>query len=264
VGILDPEHISPDDLTARLRANGVLPTGRVTAVHPGERRPTLVSMIIPLRLEYSADAPPDAPTRTILKTDRAGLDPSLPGIGEREVMFYRRAAPVMPGALLARCFDAEYSDGRFHILLEDLSETHTILTQWPLPPSDEACAQIIDAWAVVHAVWWRHPQLGHDIGTFLDDAAIAKTAADVRARYARFADALGDRLWPRAHGSTSARSRATSSCTRRPASIRRTRSSTVMHTSGTCSIRATASERASGSSTGTAGALAARRPISRT
>ncbi len=145
VGLLDPEHISPDDLTARFRANGVLPTGRVTAVHPGERRPTIISMIIPLRLEYSADAPPDAPTRTILKTDRAGLDPSLPGIGEREVMFYRRAAPVMPGALLARCFDAEYSDGRFHILLEDLSETHTILTQWPLPPSDEACAQIISS-----------------------------------------------------------------------------------------------------------------------
>lgn len=198
VGILDPEHISPDDLTARLRANGVLPTGRVTAVHPGERRPTIISMIIPLRLDYSADAPPDTPTRMILKADRPGLDPSLPGIGEREVMFYRRAAPVMPGSLLARCFDAEYSDGRFHILLEDLSETHTILTQWPLPPSDEACAQIIDAWAAVHAVWWRHPQLGHDIGTFLDDAAIAKTAADVRARYARFADALGDRLWPRA------------------------------------------------------------------
>ena len=196
--VLDPEHLSPDDLTERLRATGVLPAGRVTAIHPGERPSTVVSTVVRLRVDYSADAPAEAPTRLILKAHRSGLDPGLRGIGEREVFFYRQAAPVMPRGLLARCFDAEYSDGRFHLLLEDLSDTHMMLTQWPIPPSDDATARIVDAWATLHAFWWRHPRLGRDIGTFLDDAAIAKTATDVRERYARFADALGDRLWPRA------------------------------------------------------------------
>src|SRR5262245_38987274 len=79
-----------------------------------------------------------------------------------------------------------------------ICRTHTMLTQWPLPPSVEVCEQIIDTWAVLHAFWWRHPRLGRDIGTFTDDAAIAKGAADTRERYARFAEFLGDRLWPRA------------------------------------------------------------------
>jgi hypothetical protein len=191
-----PEDLVPDQLTERLR--GVLPVGRVTAVHVGERRTMLVSTIVPLRVEYSPDAPSEAPARLILKSTRPGLDPGLASIGEREVAFYRRAAPLMPGGPLARCYDAEYSSGRFHLLLEDLSETHKILTEWPLPPTVEACERIVDTWAIFHAFWWGHPHLGRELGTFLDETALATMGADYRGRYERFAEALGDRLWPEA------------------------------------------------------------------
>jgi len=192
------ERFSAEFLTERLRAGGVLPHGRVAAVNPGERQTTILSTIVQLRLEYSADAPPDAPACLFLKASRDGLDASLKSIGEREVAFYRQITPLMPAGPFVRCYDARFSEGEFHLLLEDLSETHTILTPWPLPPSVEVCQQIIDTWATLHAFWWRHPRLGHDIGTFNDDAAIAKSAAEIRQRYARFAETLGDRLWPRA------------------------------------------------------------------
>ncbi len=192
------EKFSTDFLTERLRASGALPRGRVVAVHAGERRTTIVSMIAPLRVEYSSDAPAEAPTRLFLKATRGGLDPGLQSVGEREVGFYRHAAPRMPGGPLPRCYDAEFTEGTFHLLLEDLSETHSIITLWPLPPSDEACERIIDTWASFHAFWWRHPSLGREVGTFLDEAALATITADYRERYTRFASTLDDRLWPAA------------------------------------------------------------------
>jgi hypothetical protein len=170
----------------------------VRAVHIGERRTTILSAIVPLRVEYSADAPAGAPTRLLLKATRDGLDASLRLVGKREVEFYRQAAPLMPGGPFPRCYDAEASSGRFHLLLEDLSDTHMVLTQWPLPPSVEACERIVDTWAAFHAFWWRHSCLGREVGTFLDEARLAKIASENRERYARFAETLGDRLWPAA------------------------------------------------------------------
>lgn len=188
----------PDQLTERLRASRALPSGRVTAVHAGERRTTILSTIVPLRVEYSLDAPGDAPPRLLLKTSRDGLDPGLWSVGEREVAFYRQAAPLMPEGPLPRCYDAECASGRFHLLLEDLSDTHVILTAWPIPPPVEACERIVDTWAAFHAFWWKHPSLGREVGAFLDAATLARFATEHRGRYERFAETLGDRLGPEA------------------------------------------------------------------
>jgi hypothetical protein len=96
--VTGPNDLLPDQLTERLRASGALPFGRVTAIHSEERRLMLVSMIMPLRVEYSPDAPGEAPTRLLLKSSRDGLDAGLQSlVGEREVAFYTQAAPLMPG-----------------------------------------------------------------------------------------------------------------------------------------------------------------------
>ena len=146
------DRFSADFLTERLRASRALPRGRVVAVDPSPPRETLVSTVAALRVEYSPDAPAASPARLFLKASRGGLDPDLQStIGEREVAFYRRAAPLMPAGSVPRCYDAEFASGRFHLLLEDLSETHPIITPWPLPPTDLECERIIDAWAAFHA-----------------------------------------------------------------------------------------------------------------
>lgn len=196
--VAGPEDLVPDHLTERLRLGGVLPSGRVTGVYAEKGRTTLLSTIVPFRVEYSRDAPDEAPPRLLLKAMRGGLDSGLRSVGEREVGFYRQAAPLMPGGPFPRCYDADYSSGSFHLLLEDLAETHVILTEWPVPPTVEECERIVDTWAMFHGFWWRHPRLGRDVGTFLDTAALAQITADYRGRYERFVGTLGDRLWPEA------------------------------------------------------------------
>jgi hypothetical protein len=192
------EDLLPDRLTAILRASGTLADGRVTAVRVGERRLSALATIVPLRAEYTSDSM-TAPTRLLLKMTRDGLAPALQALmGTREVAFYRHVAPLMPGGPFPRCYDAACTTGRFHVLMEDLSETHSILTEWPVPPAVDACERIVDAWARLHAYWWRHPRLGGDLGAFLDSTGVASVADDLRERYARFAQTLGDRLGPTA------------------------------------------------------------------
>src|SRR5882672_4115922 len=118
------DDLSSEDLTRRLRASGPLPTGRVISVQSSEQRKTLLSTIVSLRVEYSPDAPPHAPTRMILKGSGSGLDPILRQFGEQEVAFYREAAPLTPAGLLPQCYDAELTDAGVRLLLEDLSDTH--------------------------------------------------------------------------------------------------------------------------------------------
>ena len=197
VVVASVEDLTPEQLTERLRASGALPRGSVTAIHPAPRRTTILSTIEPFRVDYSSDAPAAAPARLFLKATRGGLAAGLQSLGEREVAFYRQVAPLMSDGPFPRCFDAEFSSGRFHLLLEDLSETHAVL-DWPLPPSVAACERIVDTWATFHAFWWRHPRLGRDVGAFLDEEALAKLGAEAHQRYAGFREALGDRLWPAA------------------------------------------------------------------
>jgi len=188
------DHPSSEDLTERLRAGGMLPTGHVVAVHPGQAHQTLISTVRSYRVEYSPDAPPGAPIRLIAKTAGSGTDPILRRSGEQEAAFYRQAAPLTPTGLLARCYDAQVTETGVRLLLEDLSDTHRVVTVWPEPPTIAECERIVDTWAAFHAFWWQHPRLGRDVGMFPDDTSIASVAGERRKRYAGFAEHLGDRL----------------------------------------------------------------------
>ena len=75
--ITGPDDLLPDKLTERLRASGALPFGHVTAVHPEELRTMILSTIMPLRVEYSPDAPGEVSTRLLLKSSRDGLDAGI-------------------------------------------------------------------------------------------------------------------------------------------------------------------------------------------
>src|SRR4030095_2050176 len=98
--------LTPEYLTERLRVSGTLPAGRVTAIQAGESRKTILSTITAYRVEDSADAPPDAPTRMILKGSGSGIDPILRSASELEVAFYRQAAPLTPGRPLPHYYEA--------------------------------------------------------------------------------------------------------------------------------------------------------------
>ena len=175
-----------------LRRAGVIRDGRVRDVEVVSSRPQLVSRIIRLRLTY--DGAPDAPSTVILKV---GLPTHRDSdIGRREVEFYTQVAPLTSAGLVPRCFDAAFDaeTKEWHLLLEDLTDTHVIATAWPLPPSFEQCQRIVCALARIHAEWWDHPRLGTSIGKWLDHPAISQLMERFTSVYRDFADRLGDRL----------------------------------------------------------------------
>ncbi|HEU5199285.1 MAG TPA: oxidoreductase family protein [Ktedonobacterales bacterium] len=164
-----PDPITPAWLTTVLRQAGVLGQGTVQAVEQ-EMTKAFNSAISRLRLQYSADAAPDAPTRLILKRNIAaewGIE-----AGAEEVKFYTLVAslPDHPG-IIVPCYAATYDEqsGNSYLLLKDVSATH----RPPLThdqqisivegiPSTEDIASVVEALANLHAYWWEHPLLETD------------------------------------------------------------------------------------------------------
>src|SRR5262245_2937189 len=130
-----PDAANPDHLTDVLQRHGVLSAGRVREVTSVAPRDTLLSRIQRLKLAY--DGPVQkAPSTLILKSSRPGLpDPTA----AREIQFYNAVAPATPAGLLLRCFDAVHSphDNSWHLLLEDVTDSHRLATEPPLPPRSE-------------------------------------------------------------------------------------------------------------------------------
>ena len=54
---------------------------------------------------------------------------------QREIAFYRDVAPAAP--VTPRCLPplTPRTRGAWHLLLEDLTDSHFIATAWPLPPA---------------------------------------------------------------------------------------------------------------------------------
>ena len=82
----------------------------------------------------------------------------------------------------------------WHLILEDLTETHAPATDWPLPPSDGQCRTILGSLGRLHAAWWEDPRLGVTIGAWLEDAAMDRFIRQVAGHFSAFANCLGDEL----------------------------------------------------------------------
>jgi hypothetical protein len=190
-----PRAANPEHLTDALRRSGSLGDGRVCNVVVENSRATILSRIIRLRLSYEGAAA-GAPRSLILKTGLPERADAKWNAGRHEVAFYTQVAAVMVARLAPRCFEAVWDGDKneWHLLLEDLTDSHFIATAWPLPPTIEDGKLIIGARARFHAEWWDDPRLGVSIGTWLpaDDRQIQHFAAE----FARFANRVGDRLPP--------------------------------------------------------------------
>jgi len=190
-----PAAAHADHLTEVLRKSGVLGDGRVADVAIESSRATILSRIIRLRLTCEG-ATADTPRGLVLKTGLPERKNANFMSGRQEVAFYTQVAAVMPTRLVPRCFDAAWDGDTndWHLLLEDLTDTHLIATTWPLPPTMEDCKRIIAARARFHAHWWDDPRFGTSIGTWApaDDSYLERFAAT----FAQFVDRVGDRLPP--------------------------------------------------------------------
>jgi hypothetical protein len=164
-----PLAASAEHLTAALRQCGVLSDGCVREVAVESSRDTLISHIIRLRLSYDG-ATSGAPRSAILKIAHASRVDEFWFAGRHEVAFYRDVAPSMPAGIVPRCFEASWNEETkaWHLLLEDMTDTHRIATVWPLPPTADECKAVMRALAGAHAAWWDDPRLGNSVGAWLD------------------------------------------------------------------------------------------------
>ena len=194
--VLTLDDLTADRLTAVFQEKGYLAQGRLERVTIDFSHPTLISAIARVPLEWSGDAQGRLPARLFVKMSRPDQNPDLAPLVLKEVDFYDTVAPLMPPRIVPHCYDAarDRTTNAFHLLLEDLGETHVLVTEWPLPPTLEQCERIMDLYAQLHAAWWDDPRLGVEVGRFMDDAAIAEWREAYAKRFAAFADRLGDRL----------------------------------------------------------------------
>ena len=83
----------------------------------------------------------------------------------REVLFYDTVAPATPAGPLLRCFDSGQSPQTkaWHLLQEDVTDSHRIATEWPLPPTEPQCRAIVGVLARFHAAWWDATQAEPDM-----------------------------------------------------------------------------------------------------
>jgi len=192
----DLDHVTPEWLTEVLREQGYLADGRVTAVHLKTTRPTAVSLVAHLEVQYADDISVSLPSQFFLKTSRPDLIANFPLRGQKEVAFYTRITAAMPAPLVVRCYDAVYAPEakKFHLVLEDVSASHVQATVWPLPPVESQCVQAIDCLAQLHAHWWDHASLAQDMGARPTEASIQQAFRRVEQILPGFLDFLGDRL----------------------------------------------------------------------
>jgi hypothetical protein len=162
-----PTAAEPSRLTEALRRCGALGAARVSGVTVANTIAKLRSRTLRLRLSY--DGPSGAaPDSLILKMGHLDSSGGPAYANAREIVFYRDVAPSLPAGVVPCCFEAVESTETtpWHLLLEDLTDSHFFATEHPLPPSKAQCEGIIVAWAKFHAAWWDDPRLGTSVGAW--------------------------------------------------------------------------------------------------
>ena len=143
--IQNPQQVTAEWLTARLRANGILDAGEVIAVGFDDRtKPDRVANRI--RVRYSENAPADAPRSLSYRFNNNGAarvdDKRLCG-AVREARFYTQMAPQTNPRPVAQLYDAGIHEqtGETYLLLEDLNGTHELAhkSDTPSPYGGGAC-----------------------------------------------------------------------------------------------------------------------------
>src|SRR5262245_54751608 len=92
--------------------------------------------------------------------------------------------------LVPRCFEGAWDPQTraWHLLLDDLTDSHFIATVWPLAPARGECETVIRARARFQASWWDHPSLGVSVGTWIDDGGIERNLQRFAEQVRVFAD----------------------------------------------------------------------------
>jgi thiamine kinase-like enzyme len=146
-----------------------------------------------LRLEYEGPSA-GAPNTIILKNGHLDSAGRFTYANHREIAFYREVGSAASVGLAPRCFEAVDATDitAWHLLLEDLTDSHFIATEWPLPPTLAQCEIMVQALARFHGLWWDSPHLGASIGIRHDAEAFDRDLRIFAEKFALFTDRFGE------------------------------------------------------------------------
>jgi hypothetical protein len=173
--ITNLEQVTAEWLTAVLHRSGALTQGAVVGFDVADGRGNW-STSGSLSLQYSPDAQGERPPRLFLKmVDADTGDGEF--FGSSEVDYYLRDYVDVPDAPLLRCYDGRYSAAihRYHLLLEDVSVSHT--TACDQPPTLEYGLALAEAFAILHGRWWGAAGLAEANAPLHDAAHIRRWVA---------------------------------------------------------------------------------------
>jgi hypothetical protein len=160
----DPRQVDAAWMEAALRTSGALDDGGVEAIElePGSGRAW--SRIMRIRVRYQEGSSGEQPERLLLKL--CGAEGGV--FGPSEVHYYNRDYIGIIDSPIPRCFDAVYleSPRRYHLLLEDLSDTHPNFDD--REPTAAYAQALAVALATLHAHRWGVKRL-NDIGLKLPE-----------------------------------------------------------------------------------------------
>jgi thiamine kinase-like enzyme len=146
-----------------------------------------------LRLEYEGQSA-GAPNTIVLKSGHLDSIGRSWYANRREIAFYRELGSAASVGLAPRCYEAVDATDitAWHLLLEDLTDTHFIATEWPLPPTLAQCEIIAQALARFHALWWDSPHLGTSVGIWQDADAFDRELRIFAETLAQFTNRFGE------------------------------------------------------------------------
>jgi hypothetical protein len=149
--------VTAEWLTSVLARSGALTCGTVASFELGTGQGNW-STSASLTVKYTNEARGLLPPRLFLKMVNADVDDDE-SFGESEVTYYMRDYADVKNAPLLHCYDAAYSEElkRYHILLDDVSETHIEAAE--KEPTLEYGLALAEGLAVLHARWWGAQRL---------------------------------------------------------------------------------------------------------
>lgn len=132
-----------------------------------------------ISVQYSDNAKGLLPKRLFLKMVNTDLGDGE-SFDDSEVTYYARDYADVRNAPLLRCYSAKYSKelGRYHILLDDVSETH--IKSAEKEPTREYGLVLARGLAVLHARWWGANQLAR-AGAFMHTPSFIRQFVDIAA-----------------------------------------------------------------------------------
>lgn len=184
--------LTPENFTEILKKNNFITNEKITEI-THKKIETVTSHLYFIEVKFDKEwIHGESSKNMVLKSSKKQFEIDA----EHETNFYKHVLSAKKRIPVPVCYDAGYDDkcGAYYILLDDVSDTHHEIEDYPLPPTLPHIEKALDCLAEFHAAWWDHPELSKHTGYFADENDYFKFFNGFEKMTSEAFDFLGDRL----------------------------------------------------------------------